>query len=100
QTEIQRQRDTAKELAETLKNSQPSVKKADTIQKWVEQRVIWLDRLNELSQTMQGTERHYVTKLVCQRGSPGSLGAIRGNRFAEERDDVESLTARLTGRDG
>ena len=88
------------DLESTVKLSVPSVKGADTIQKWVDQRVSWLDRLNELSQTMQGTERTYVTKLDAQQGSSGTLGAIRGKGFAKDREDVQDLNAKLIAREG
>ena len=98
--EITEQKVKFKELDDTVKKSAPSVKSADTIQKWVDQRVSWLDRLSELSQTMKGTERVYVTKLNAQQGSAGTLGAIRGKGFAKDRDDVENLNAKLISREG
>ena len=98
--EIVSQKIKFKELEETVKKSAPSVKSADTIQKWTDQRVTWLDRLSELSQTMQGTERFYVTKLNAQQGSAGTLGAIRGKGFAKDRDDVENLNSKLISREG
>ena len=100
QEEIANQKTKFKELDDTVKKSAPSVKSADTIQKWVDQRVVWLDRLSELSQTMEGTERVYVTKLNAQQGASGTLGAIRGKGFAKDRDDVENLNAKLISRDG
>ena len=89
-----------KDLDSSLKGSKDSVTRADSIQKWIDQRVPWLDRLNELAAINDGTAERYVTKLTCQPGTSGSTASLRGIGFAKDRDDVERLTAQLTGREG
>lgn len=92
------ERDAAKSIDNKLKSkaTQDSVKAAESIQKWADQRVVWLDRFNELSQTMQGTDRRYLIKLTAQPGSGGALGTLRGIGFAKDRTDIEELNAQLT----
>ncbi len=101
QDEITKTRDAIKTVDTQLKSktTQDSVKSAESIQKWVDQRVVWLDRFNELSQNMQGTDRRYLTKVTAQPGSGGALGTLRGSGFAKDRDDIEELNTRLTRND-
>lgn len=89
-----------KNLDATLKGSQDSIKRADAIQKWTDQRVPWLDRLNELATVNDGTAERYLVKLNCNPGTSGSVASLKGNGFAKDREDVERLTAQLTGREG
>ena len=76
------------------------IKNASAVGKWTDQRVAWLDRLFELSNAMEGTDRRYLIKLNGQPGAAGIVGVVRGDGFAKERDDVDDLATTLSTNEG
>ena len=76
------------------------IKNANAIGKWTDQRVAWLDRLFELSEAMEGTDRRYLTKLIGQPGAAGVVGVVHGDGFAKERSDFDDLATTLSGHEG
>lgn len=90
----------ADRLKKELDGAAGMVKNVDTISRWADQRVSWLDRLFDLSEAMQGTDRRYLRKLNCMPGSGGVVGTVRGDGFAKEREDIDALTTRLLNNEG
>lgn len=90
----------SEQLKKDLDSSAALVKNANSIGKWNDQRVAWLDRLVELSDAMEGTDRRYLTKLNCQPGAAGIVGVVRGDGFAKERDDIDVLSTKLSSHPG
>jgi Tfp pilus assembly PilM family ATPase len=91
-------RSKAEQLKKELDAAAPMVRNTDIIARWADQRVVWLERLNELAIATQGTERRYLVNLNCQTGGSDVVGVMKGNGFAKEREDIEDLTARLSAR--
>ncbi len=60
----------------------PKVAIVDRIEEWTNSSVNWLDQTQQLVETMDGTERKYLTKL---NGSTGNTKAIRGTLMANVR---------------
>jgi len=90
----------AESVKKEIDGAATMVKNFNTIGKWTDQRVAWLDRLYELSEAMEGTDRRYLTKLSGQPGAAGIVGAVRGDGFAKDRDDVDELSAKLASHEG
>ena len=90
----------AEQLKKELDGAAGMVKNVDAIGRWADQRVSWLDRLFELTEAMQGTDRRYLRKLNCLPGSGGVVGTVRGDGFAKDREDAEDLTAQLIKQEG
>ncbi len=87
-------------LKKENEGSAAMVKNVNAIGKWTDQRVAWLDRLFELSEAMEGTDRRYLTKLNGQPGAAGIVGVVRGDGFAKDRDDIDDLSAKLASHEG
>lgn len=90
----------AKNLKKEIDDSAAMIKNANAIGKWTDQRVAWLDRLFELSEAMEGTDRRYLTKLIGQPGAAGVVGVVHGDGFAKERSDFDDLATTLSGHEG
>lgn len=90
----------AEQLKKEIDGSAAMIKNVNAIGKWVDQRVAWLDRLFELSEAMEGTDRRYLTKLNGQPGAAGIVGVVRADGFAKERDDIDDLSAKLASHEG
>lgn len=90
----------ADQLKKNNDGSAAMVKNVNTIGKWADQRVAWLDRLFELSEAMEGTDRRYLTKLSGQPGAAGIVGVVHGDGFAKERSDFDDLATTLSGHEG
>ena len=90
----------AAQLKQDLDGAAGMVKNVDSIGRWTDQRVAWLDRLFELTEAMQGTDRRYLRKVNCLPGSGGVVGTVRGDGFAKERDDIDDLTSKLLNNEG
>lgn len=71
-----------KEQQTLNKQLAPKVAIVDRIQDWTDSGVNWLDQTQKLAETMDGTERKYLTKL---NGSTGNTKAIRGTLMANVR---------------
>lgn len=100
ESETTSHRKASDQLKIELDGSAAMVKNANSVGKWNDQRVAWLDRLFELSDAMEGTDRRYLTKLNCQPGAAGVVGVVRGDGFAKERDDIDDLSTKLSGHQG
>ena len=90
----------AEQLKIDLERSAKMVNNINMVGRWNDQRVAWLDRLIELSDAMEGTDRRYLTKLSCQPGAAGVVGVVRGDGFAKERDDIGDLSEKLSAHPG
>lgn len=93
-------RSKADQLKKEIDGSATLIKNVNAIGKWTDQRVAWLDRLFELSEAMEGTDRRYLTKLNGQPGAAGIVGVVRGDGFAKDRDDIEELSTKLSSQEG
>lgn len=100
EAETKQHRDDAEQLKKEIDGSAAMVKNVNAIGKWADQRVAWLDRLFELAEAMEGTDRRYLTKLNGQPGAAGVVGVVRGDGFAKDRDDVDSLATKLSSQEG
>lgn len=81
-----------------LKELEPQVKVADSITEWSDRRVDWLGEANLLAETLDGTERYYLTELKFGEGTRKELGTVTAIGHARERFDVEGLNAQLMQR--
>jgi Tfp pilus assembly PilM family ATPase len=93
-------KDKSAQLKQDLDAAAGMIKNVDAIGRWTDQRVSWLDRLFELTEAMQGTDRRYLRKVNCLPGSSGMVGTVRGDGFAKERDDIDDLTSKLSSNEG
>ena len=98
--ETAEQRIAAESLKKENDGAAPMLKNATAIGRWYDQRVAWLDRLVELSEAMEGTDRRYLTKLNGQPGAAGIVGVVHGDGFAKERSDFDDLATTLSGHEG
>mgnify|MGYP002629354485 CR=1 len=87
-----------KDQKELLKELEPQVKVAESVGEWASSRVYWLEEANSLSETIDGTERHYLTKLQFGEGTRKERGTATAAGHAKERFDVEGLNAELMQR--
>lgn len=100
ESETFRHRTESEQLKKEIDGSAVMIKNVNAIGKWTDQRVAWLDRLFELSNAMEGTDRRYFTKLNGQPGAAGIVGVVRGDGFAKDRDDVDDLATTLSANEG
>ncbi len=84
-----------KKLESELKEMKPELEDAEKVAEWVERRVNSLDVLKDLAETLNGTERYYVTRLVIDQSSGRTRATVQANGVAKDRRDVESLYAAL-----
>lgn len=76
----------------------PQVKVAASVGEWASSRVNWLDEADTLAETIDGTERHYLTKLQFGEGTRKERGTVTAAGHAKERFDIEGLNAELMQR--
>ena len=81
-----------------LKELEPQVKVAESVGEWASSRVNWLEEADALAGTIDGTERHYLTKLQFGEGTRNERGTVTAAGHAKERFDVEGLNAELMQR--
>jgi hypothetical protein len=80
------------ELEDSVKRGRPQVESAQLVEDWIDGSVHWLDRMEELAATMQGTERLYLSKVdFDSKTGRSSVGEIKGEGVARDRSDVYSL---------
>lgn len=87
-----------KEQKELLKEIEPQVKVAASVEGWASSRVDWLSEAEKLAGTLDGTERYYLTKLQLGEGTRQEQGTVTASGHAKERFDVEGLYAELMQR--
>ncbi|MFM9966661.1 MAG: hypothetical protein ACKV2Q_36245 [Planctomycetaceae bacterium] len=100
ETETDELKSQSEQLKKELDGAAGLVKNVDMVGRWVDQRVAWLDRLHDLTKSMQGTDRRYLRKLNCLPGSGGVVGTVRGDGFAKDREDIDDLTSKLLSNEG
>jgi Tfp pilus assembly PilM family ATPase len=83
---------------ELLKELEPQVKVAGSVGEWASSRVNWLEEADTLAETIDGTERHYLTKLQFGEGTRKERGTVTAAGHAKERFDIEVLNAELMKR--
>jgi len=83
---------------ELLKELEPQVKVAASVGEWASTRVNWLEEADTLAETIDGTERHYLTKLQFGEGTRKERGTVTAAGHAKERFDIEGLNAELMQR--
>lgn len=88
----------AKDQKDLLEELQPQVKVAESVDEWASSRVNWLEEANAITETIDGTERHYLTKLQFGEGTRKERGTVIAAGHAKERFDVEGLNAELMQR--
>ncbi|MDA1163149.1 MAG: pilus assembly protein PilM [Planctomycetota bacterium] len=81
-----------------LKELAPQVKVADAVGDWAAGRVNWLKEADSLAQAVDGTDRHYLTKIQFGEGTRNELGTVTASGHAKERFDIEGLNAGLMQR--
>ena len=87
-----------KDQRELLKEIEPQVKVAASVGDWASSRVNWLREADTLAKTIDGTERHYLTKLQFGEGTRKERGTVTAAGHARERFDIEGLNAGLMQR--
>jgi hypothetical protein len=87
-----------KDQRDLLKELEPQVKVAESVGEWAATRVNWLKEANTLAETIDGTERHYLTKLQFGEGTRKERGTVTASGHAKERFDIEGLNAELMQR--
>jgi Tfp pilus assembly protein PilN len=85
-----------KSLDTSLKKVAPNLVSAELVQKWIDQKVDWLEHTKRLTEAMQGIEQYYLTDLSFSRGLRGSQGTINATGAAKSRGDVERLYAKIS----
>ena len=83
---------------ELLNELEPQVKVAASVGEWASTRVNWLEEADTLAETIDGTERHYLTKLQFGEGTRKERGTVTAAGHAKERFDIEGLNAELMQR--
>ncbi len=87
-----------KEQKELLKVLEPQVKVAESVGEWASSRVNWLEEADTITKNIDGTERHYLTKLQFGEGTRNERGTVTAAGHAKERFDVEGLYTALMQR--
>jgi Tfp pilus assembly PilM family ATPase len=87
-----------KDQKELLEELEPQVKVAVSVGEWASSRVNWLEEADTLAETIDGTERHYLTKLQFGEGTRKERGTVTAAGHAKERFDIEGLNAELMQR--
>ncbi|NQV23696.1 MAG: pilus assembly protein PilM [Rhodopirellula sp.] len=87
-----------KEQKALLNELEPQVKVADSVKEWASSRVNWLEEADMLTKTIDGTERHYLTKIQFGEGNRKERGTVTASGYAKERFDIEGLNAELMQR--
>ena len=81
-----------------LEQLEPQVAVADSVDEWSANGVDWLEESNWLTETMQGTDRQYLTNLRLNGGTRTRQGSLTVTGFAKERADAQTLNAELLAR--
>lgn len=93
-------RDAVSSEKQLLEQLEPQVAVADSVDEWLANRVDWLDEAKWVAETMQGTERQYLTNLRLNGGTRTKQGSLTLTGFAKERADAQTLNAELLDRKG
>lgn len=99
QDELDARNGTLAQKKQNNKQLEPKVADAGEVEEWYAKRVDWLHEANDLAETIDGTERLYLTSLNFGEGLRGERGAITGGGQARQRFDVEALNAELVSRE-
>ena len=83
---------------ELLKELGPQVDIAKTVDGWADQNVNWLDESMWLTETIQGTDRQYLTQIRLTGGNSTKKGNVTLTGYAKERADAQTLNAELLER--
>jgi Tfp pilus assembly PilM family ATPase len=83
---------------ELLKKLGPQVAIAESVDGWAGQNVNWLNESMWLTETMQGTERQYLTQIRLTGGNKTKKGTVTLTGYAKERADAHTLNAELLER--
>jgi hypothetical protein len=97
-TKIEETAKTEAEQKTLLAELEPQVKVAGSVGEWRSSRVDWLKEADTLVKTLDGTERHYLTKIQFGEGTRKERGTVTASGHAKERFDVEGLNAGLMQR--
>ena len=97
--ELTSKEQTLEEKKANNKQLAPKVADAGDVDEWYAKRVDWLHEADDLAETIDGTERLYLTSLNFGEGLRGERGAITGGGQARQRFDVEALNAELVSRE-
>jgi hypothetical protein len=81
-----------------LEQLEPQVAVADSVDEWSANGVDWLEESNWLTETMQGTDRQYLTNLRLNGGTRTRQGSLTITGYAKERADAQTLNAELLDR--
>ncbi len=92
---IKSKRDEHRQLQAEVKKGQPDLKAAELIDDWSTHNVNWLDQLQQLNKTLPGTERIYLTAYRFDPASGDAIARIRGDAYARQRFDIQTLSQRL-----
>jgi hypothetical protein len=89
----------AAEFETQNKNLEPRVEQSAKVGEWVADSVNWLDESKQLTETMNGTDNYYLTRIRFANGSRKVLGTVYAKGHAKQRVGVEGLKAQLMQRD-
>lgn len=89
----------AQDHEEQLKDMKPRVEQTQKVSEWLASSVDWLEESKRLSETMNGTDNYYLTRLRFKDGSRTVLGTVTAKGHAKERVEVEALKAELLRRE-
>ena len=79
---------------------EPRVEQTGKVSEWVAGSVNWLEESKQLTETMNGTDNYYLTRLRFANGSRSVLGTVNAKGHAKHRVEVEALKARSEERRG
>jgi Tfp pilus assembly PilM family ATPase len=78
---------------------EPRVEQTGKVSEWVAGSVNWLEESKQLTETMNGTDNYYLTRLRFANGSRSVLGTVNAKGHAKHRVEVEALKAQLMKRE-
>jgi Tfp pilus assembly PilM family ATPase len=81
-----------------LEEIRPQVNIAASIDGWADQNVDWLDESMWLAETIQGTDRQYLTQVRLNGGNATKKGTVTLTGYAKERADAHTLNGELLKR--
>lgn len=98
ETKVKQTTKAEKDQKDVLKELEPQVKVAASVGEWAATRVNWLEEADSLAESIDGTERHYLTKMQFGEGTRQERGTVTASGHAKERFDIEGLNAELMQR--
>lgn len=94
--EIAEAQDRLKRLEEIAERGQPALREAKSVADWNNHSVDALERIQNLNDLLQGTDRVYLVNLRFNASTGDAAAHLQATGYARSREDVEDLGQRLS----